>query len=218
MSFSRELILASESPRRAMLLSQIGLPFRVVPSRISEDADVPSDPEQHVLVLSRRKAEDVAYRIEEAGLVLGADTIVVLDGEILGKPFAPEDAISMLSKLAGRTHQVFTGLTLVGERQGPVGEREDLKCGDTRAARPALSDVVSTRVRMRAASRAEIEWYVSTGEPMDKAGAYGIQGKGALFIERIEGCFYNVVGLPLLKLIMMLRTMGYDPWEDEDGT
>ena len=205
MPSSSELILASASPRRAALMGQIDLSFRIVPSRISEDDDVPSDPEQHVRVLSRRKAEDVAHR-GGAGLILGADTVVVIDGTVLGKPKDPEDAISMLSRLSGRTHRVLTGLTLV---RVPMSEKE---------GGAALSDVVATSVRMRVLSRAEIEWYVSTGEPMDKAGAYGIQGKGAVLVECIEGCFYNVVGLPLSRLIAMLRRMGYDLREGEDGT
>jgi len=210
MPFSRELILASRSPRRAALMGQIGLSFRVVPSRISEDEDVPSDPEQHVLILSRRKAEEVARRIG-AGLILGADTIVVLDGTVMGKPSDPEDAACMLSRLSGRTHRVLTGLRLVGE---PSAAWEEGATG----ASVFLSDVVSTRVSMRVLSWEEIDRYVSTGEPLDKAGAYGIQGKGAALVERVEGCFYNVVGLPLSRLIVMLRRMGYDFWEGEDGT
>ena len=186
-------------------MEQIDLSFRIVPSRISEDDDLPSDPEQHVRVLSRRKAEDVAHRVD-AGLVLGADTVVVIDETVLGKPSDPEDAISMLSWLSGRTHRVLTGLTLV---RAPMSEKD---------GKAVLSDVVATSVRMRVLSRAEIEWYVSTGEPMDKAGAYGIQGKGAVLVACVEGCFYNVVGLPLSRLIAMLRRMGYDLREGEDGT
>jgi septum formation protein len=165
---------------------------------VDEEAP-PSDPTEHVLNLSRRKAEDVARRLNR-GIVLGADTIVVVDGEILGKPRNPQEARRMLRLLAGRTHMVLTGLTLI-----------DL------SRQRSLSDSVVTVVRMRPLSRREIDWYVSTGEPMDKAGSYGIQGKGSILIERIEGCFYNVVGLPLAKLAQMLQTMGYACWMKQHG-
>ena len=188
-----KLILASASPRRAALLEQVGVPFQTVVSNVHEDAP-PLDPSERVLLLSRRKAEDVASRVGR-GLVLGADTVVVADGEVLGKPRHAQEAREMLSRLAGRDHEVFTGLTLIDAPEGR-----------------SLSDFEVTLVRMRPLSQQETDWYVSTGEPMDKAGAYGIQGRGGVLIERIQGCFYNVVGLPLAKLTRMLGAMGRVYW------
>jgi len=195
-----KIILASASPRRAELLDLIGLPFERVVSRVDEGDLVEKmcktspaalDPSHYVLELSRRKAEEVARRVG-SGLVLGVDTVVVLNGQILGKPRDPQEAKEMLSRLSGRTHKVITGLALVESNTGRY-----------------ISDFVSTAVVMRSLSRDQIEGYVATGEPLDKAGAYAIQGKGALLVERIDGCFYNVVGLPLAKLSEMLEKMGY---------
>ncbi len=193
----RELILASASPRRAELLSRIGISFAVVESDVPEEAERVADPVDHVLRLSRLKARRVAD-IVGGGIVLGADTEVVLDGEVLGKPSGDEDAFRMLSMLSGRTHRVITGLTLI-----------DVEAGWER------SDFVSTYVRMRTLDRELISWYIRTGEPFDKAGAYGIQGKGAVLVEGIEGCFYNVVGLPIAKLVEMLEEAGLRIWEGE---
>lgn len=184
------IILASASPRRAQLLRQIGLPFVVRVSNACEETNAPSDPIEHVLELSRRKAEDVAAQVQ-AGLVLGVDTIVVLNRDILGKPSSPEEAKRMLRRLSGRTHDVFSGLTLIRAEDGQM-----------------RSDFSRTEVKMRVLSDEEIEAYVATGEPLDKAGAYGIQGRAALFIEEIHGCYYNVVGLPLSKFVKMLKAMG----------
>ena len=185
----RKILLASHSPRRAHLLNQIGIPFTVMGSDVPEDVDVPTDPEAHVLTLSRRKAEWAAERIRE-GVVLGVDTIVVLDDCILGKPEDAAEAALMLRRLSGRWHRVFSGMTLIDVNNLPQAR--------------STSDFCVTKVKMRPISEAEITRYVATGEPMDKAGAYGIQGKGAVFVERIEGCFYNVVGLPLSRLVRML--------------
>lgn len=191
----RKVILASHSPRRAHLLEQIGIPFTVMGSDVSEDMDVPTDPKAHVLTLSRRKAQWAAERIRE-GVVLGVDTIVVLDGCILGKPDDAETAACMLRRLSGRWHRVFSGITLIYVNNLPKA--------DNPLEVQSRSDFSVTRVKMRTISEAEIVRYVATGEPLDKAGAYGIQGKGAVFVERIEGCFYNVVGLPLSRLVRML--------------
>lgn len=190
----KRLILASGSPRRAALLDLIGIPFQTILSDVQEDLG-PLDPAEHVLRISQEKALDVARKLKQ-GLVLGADTIVAIDGQILGKPRHTEEAACMLRRLAGQAHNVFTGLTLIDVSQNR-----------------RLSDFVVTLVKMRSFSQEEIDWYVATGEPMDKAGAYGIQGKGAVLIERIEGCFYNVVGLPLAKLVQMLYSMGYVYWK-----
>jgi septum formation protein len=184
-----DLILASASPRRAELLKQVGVPFRQVVSGVDEDLHDPVDPEDHVRELSRRKAEDVARQMS-SGIVLGADTVVVLDGEILGKPAGKGEAAQMLLKLSGRAHEVFTGLTLLDVAPGF-----------------SVSDVERTEVSFRELSQEEIAAYVATGEPLDKAGAYGIQGKGALLVSGIKGCYYNVVGLPLAKLLELLHRL-----------
>jgi septum formation protein len=181
-----ELILASASPRRFNLLKQVGIPFRQVVSGVSEDVEAPADPQAHVLELSRRKAEDVVQRLT-SGIVLGADTVVVLEEHILGKPVDAQEATEMLRRLSGRTHQVYSGLTLI-DVAGAV----------------SVSHVEVTEVTFRELSEEEIAEYVSTGEPLDKAGAYGIQGRGALLVSGINGCYYNVVGLPLAGLMDLL--------------
>ena len=190
-----KLILASASPRRADLLRMLGLPFQVVPSRVSEALKTPLSPADHVLEISRRKARAVAQNFRDE-LVLGADTIVVLEGDIFEKPTDTEDAIRMLTRLSGKTHRVFTGLVLI----------------DTGSGR-ALSDVAVTDVNLRRLSSDEICRYVETGEPLDKAGAYAAQGRAAIFIESVSGCFYNVVGLPLACLWGLLDRLLYgSPW------
>lgn len=184
---SRELILASASPRRRRLLNQIGLKFRVMPSDVSEDQVLHHDPLENVQAIALSKARDAAARVER-GIVIGADTQILTDGEVLGKPGDTEDAVLMLSRLNGRTHRVITGMALVDAETG-VEE----------------TWVETTLVTFRELSEDEILNYVGTGEPMGKAGAYGIQGRAAAFVERIEGCYFNVVGLPLAKLVQKLR-------------
>ena len=184
-----DLILASASPRRAELLKQVGIPFRQVVSGVDEDLHDPADPEDHVRELSRRKAADVARQMS-SGIVLGADTVVVLDKHILGKPADGGEAAAMLTMLSGRTHQVYTGLTLIDVAQDV-----------------SVSHVEVTEVTFRKLSRDEISDYVATGEPLDKAGAYGIQGRGALLVSGIKGCYYNVVGLPLARLLELLHRL-----------
>ena len=191
----KRIILASASPRRVALLKMMEVPFEQVVSDVSEEVDGLLPPAEHVRVLSRRKAEHVASRVT-SGLVIGADTVVATDGEILEKPRDAEDAVRMLSRLSGRTHEVFTGVALVEAGGGAV-----------------RSEVVRTDVVMRRMSEADVRRYVATGEPMDKAGAYAAQGLAAPFVERVDGCFYNVVGLPLSRLWDMFEAMGYDPWE-----
>ena len=183
----RKLVLASESPRRAQLFRLIGLDFVVRKSGVDEDNDVPQEPRQHVLTLSRRKAEHVAAAETEA-LVVGADTIVVIDGEILGKPSSPQHAYDMLRRLSGRTHRVFTGFTVVETQTGA-----------------SVADVEVTEVHFRELEDDEIWRYIETGSPMDKAGAYGIQDQSAVFVDRISGCFYNVVGFPLARFYVRMR-------------
>ena len=213
-----EIILASASPRRAALLTQIGLPFRLVPSTLDENGaclrrsrrlpvrrqtggrqawpESPSeDFEARACHLARAKAEEVAARIGR-GLVIGADTIVVCEGIAFGKPRDGDEARTMLLRLAGRTHQVITGVAVVEAETG----------------RAEVAGAV-TAVRMRPFDPAEIAAYVATGEPLDKAGAYAIQGRGALLVEGIEGDYSTVVGLPLVTLAELLRRFGVSVWE-----
>lgn len=186
------LILASASPRRKALLDSIGVSFKVQPARVPEAWDDSSDSEEVARDLALRKARAVAA-LQAEGLVVGADTLVCLDGVILGKPRSESEATSMLQRLSGKTHSVVTGVAVVDSRSG----REEV-----------AAEV--TRVTFRTLSPAEIERYVATGEPMDKAGAYGIQGVGALLVARIEGCYPNVVGLPLVRLAELLSRFGVE--------
>lgn len=187
-----KFVLASGSPRRRELLRGIGLDFEVVASTIEEGARDGEKPSQYVTRLAEEKAADVA-RTRPASWIIAADTIVCLDGRILEKPRDRADAISILQTLTGREHIVYTGLTLRRERP----PHRDVR-------------VAETRVRMAKLTREEIEWYVDTGEPMDKAGAYAVQGIGAMFVESIEGNYSNVVGLPLSMLLDMMRRAGID--------
>jgi len=181
-----ELILASASPRRAQLLRNLGIPFEQVPSGVEEDRGR-GDPADVAREAALQKARTVARARSEA-VVIGADTVVVSpQGEIMGKPADEADALRMLMALADREHQVITGVALVGS--------------GTEAA-----SVETTRVRMRAFDREEAARYIRSGEPMDKAGAYGIQGLGGLLVESVTGCYFNVVGLPLRRLYEMLRS------------
>ncbi|ACY48395.1 Maf family protein [Rhodothermus marinus] len=191
------LILASRSPRRRKLLAQLGLHFEVHPSDLDENATNHRLPEQLVEQLALEKARTVAARFPEA-LTLGADTIVVLDGDVLNKPADEAEARAMLRRLSGRTHTVYTGVALVH----PASQRE-------------VVDYEATQVTFAPLTDAEIDAYVATGSPLDKAGAYGIQDDyGAVFIRRIEGDYYNVVGLPLHRLYRMLRNHFADLIED----
>jgi septum formation protein len=179
--YSQKLILASQSPRRAQLLKLVGFEFDIIPSSIDEDDIMEIDPPSHVRALSLAKAMNVGSNVEK-GIIIGSDTVVVLDEEILGKPKDKAEAKKMLHRLAGRTHQVYTGFTLL---EKPTNRR--------------MSDYDMTKVHFRELADWEIDRYVATQNPMDKAGAYGIQDQSAVFADRIEGCFYNVVGFPLSK-------------------
>jgi nucleoside triphosphate pyrophosphatase len=185
---SMPLILASSSPRRQELLRNAGFEFEVRSSSIREEPRPGETPEAFVRRMAAEKALEVAARSPAATLVLGADTVVVMDREILGKPRNPEEAARMLRQLSGRSHQVLTGVCLV-------------KAPDSIEAR-GESD---TRVWFRPLEDAEIRDYVASGEPLDKAGAYGIQGRASRFVTRIEGCYFNVVGLPVALVDQMLR-------------
>jgi septum formation protein len=168
-------------------LKQIGLEFRVMPSHVNEDQVLHHDALENVQSIALSKARAVAARVER-GIVIGADTQILTDGEALGKPGDTEDAVLMLSRLNGRTHRVVTGMALVDAETGVEKTWAE-----------------TTLVTFRELSEDEILNYVATGEPMGKAGAYGIQGRAAAFVERIEGCYFNVVGLPLAKLVQELR-------------
>ncbi len=180
-----DVILASASPRRYELLKNLGLNFKVIPSHAEESHEKRGNMEDVVKANARLKGESVAKEYPEA-LVISADTIVVLGEHIMGKPKNEQEAFEMLKALSGQTHQVYTGLGLFN------GNRSAL-------------DAVCTQVRFRTLSDEEIWAYINTGEPFDKAGGYGIQGQGALLVEGINGCYYNVVGLPLTRLFTMLR-------------
>ncbi|MCG3153792.1 MAG: Septum formation protein Maf [bacterium] len=185
---NKPIILASSSPRRAELLRKIGLQFEVHPSHVDEEDGVYHlPPAEMVAELARRKALAVAKHYD-AALVIGADTTVVLDNAVLGKPATPEEACAMLARLAGHTHQVYTGFAIVDQPTGRLAQ-----------------GIERTEVTFRALQREEIAAYVASGEPMDKAGAYGIQDFSAVFVERISGCFYNVVGFPLTRFYQTLQ-------------
>jgi septum formation protein len=184
------IILASASPRRRRLLDMLGLQFRVVPSAIEEQLRSGEDPGGHVERLAREKALAVAASYPGA-LVIGGDTIVVADHTPLGKPVDESDAVAMLLRLQGAMHRVETGVAVVA----PGGRIQ--------------SSVVPVHVWFRRFDRHTAEQYVSTGEPMDKAGAYGIQGYGATLVDRIDGDYFAVVGLPLARLVSLLRSLGW---------
>ncbi len=186
------IILASQSPRRRQLLGQIGLDhFIVRPARGEEVMDPALSPAQLVEELSRQKAREVAGASDPGDLVIAADTVVAIDGRVLGKPHDREEACAMLSALSGREHTVYTGVTV---------------CRDDRM----LTQHEATQVRFRSLSPREIRAYVDSGEPMDKAGAYGVQELGALLVEGIRGDYFNVVGLPLCRLGQMLSQFGVE--------
>jgi septum formation protein len=180
------LILASASPRRAELLRQAGFDFDVDPADLDESVLPNEAAEAYVLRVAREKARHVAARQPSDAVVLGADTTVVVDGEILGKPADRDDAARMLRRLSGREHAVVTGVVVL-------------------ASGIERSDVVTTRVRMIALGDDQIKWYVATGEPDGKAGAYAIQGRAARFIDRIDGSWSNVVGLPIAAVARLLE-------------
>ena len=181
-----DIILASQSPRRRELLTQVGLTFRVHVSDVDEATAPGTPPARMVEELSRRKASAVAALEGPEPLIIAADTVVALEGAILGKPHSQEDAFAMLSALSGREHHVYTGVTVIHGGK-------------------SITFHENTAVRFRPLSESDIRDYIATGEPMDKAGAYGIQGRGALLVEGISGDYGNVVGLPLFRLGRVLE-------------
>lgn len=186
----RRLILASKSPRRYELLKQVGLDFEVAPSRVTEDFVRTESPQDHVVRLAEAKARQVASDYPNCW-VIAADTVVYIDGSILGKPQDGEEAKEMLHRLSGQEHWVLTGFFVCHLEKGKSDKQ-----------------AVQTAVRMKRLATAEIEWYIKTGEPFDKAGGYAIQGIGSFMIESIHGSYTNVVGLPLCELIQMLSRLG----------
>ncbi|OPY87452.1 MAG: Septum formation protein Maf [Smithella sp. PtaU1.Bin162] len=186
---SGPLVLASASPRRQELLRLVGLKFKIIPAHINEDYLPGETPQKHVRRLSGDKALAIA-RKHPMSWVLGADTIVVIDGLILGKPKNKTRARQMLTRLSGREHKVFTGFTLVNAL---LGLRK--------------TKVISSAVKFKTISPEEREWYVSSPEPYDKAGGYAVQGKGAYFIEKIRGSYTNVIGLPLCEVLTELKKL-----------
>jgi septum formation protein len=184
------LILASKSPRRYELLKQVGLDFDVIPTRIEESSVKEEPPKKHVLRLAEAKALDVGSQYPDRW-VIAADTIVYIDHSIFGKPKNREEAMEMLRRLSGKEHRVLTGFSVQHLQKGKEG-----------------CEAVQTAVKMKKLSAVEMEWYIQTGEPFDKAGGYAIQGKGSFMIESIRGSYTNVVGLPLCELIQMLNRLG----------
>lgn len=183
------IILASKSPRRQELLKLLGVEFTIHTADIDETMDPALPPEDEVARVGAEKAKAIAAVSGAEDIIIAADTIVVIDGQILGKPKDEADAARMLRLLSGRRHEVMTGLTVLKGAQ-------------------LQSCVVRTGIEFRALSEREIAAYVATGEPMDKAGAYGIQGKGSLLVEKISGDYFNVMGLPVMRLSRMLERFG----------
>ena len=189
---SPPLVLASASPRRRDLLTQAGVGFEVHPADVPEERRAEETPEGFASRLARCKAETVADRLATAALVLGADTIVVLGERILGKPRDPAHAEELLGQLLGRCHRVLTAVAVVESDSGRVHDA-----------------TVESRVWMRPASPEQVRVYVATGEPLDKAGAYALQGEGRRFVEKVEGSESNVIGLPLEETLALLRAAGW---------
>jgi septum formation protein len=190
-----KLILASASPRRAEILRSAGFPFTVVSSAVDETAFFGESAQDHVQRLAAAKADLVAARAVGPAIIIAADTVVALDGQIIGKPKSTDDARHLLEQLASRTHSVLTGVTLI---RLPDAERR--------------SFVETTQVQFAALSPEEIVGYLATAEPYDKAGAYAIQGYAGRYVSRIEGCYFNVVGLPLARVYRELIELG---WSEE---
>lgn len=187
-----KIVLASQSPRRRELLARMGVEeFEVCPSADEETAPDGLTPDRLVEYLSADKARRAAGRFAREDIIIAADTVVAVDGRVLGKPRSRQEAVEMLTLLSGRSHTVYTGVTVC---RGDVTRTEHER----------------TRVTFRPLTGAEIETYVDTKEPMDKAGSYGIQGLGCLLVQGIEGDYYNVVGLPVCRLGQMLRSVGFD--------
>lgn len=193
------LVLASASPRRSALLAALGLDFEVTPSCAEETFD--GEPTDIVIRNARAKRDDVAARLTGPAVVIAADTLVFLDGHVLGKPKDLDEARAMLARLSGRTHQVLTGLAIVDTGTGRHGE-----------------DYEATDVTFRRLTADEINRFARAVKPVDRAGAYTVDGPGSLLVERYAGCYQNVLGLPMVKLDTMLRNFGHSLFEAMDGS
>jgi septum formation protein len=189
-SSMKKLVLASTSPRRKEILEMVGFSFRTTKSNVIEKFNPRLSPRGQAESLSQQKAEAVAERYKDA-IIIASDTVVAIDNESIGKPEDVADAKRLLRKLHGRIHSVYTAFTII-----------DI------ATKKTVTKSVQTKVSIRKMTPREIDWYVASGEPMDKAGAYAIQGRGAIFIEKIEGDYFNVVGLPIASLIEELKKFG----------
>ncbi len=189
-NISNPFILASASPRRQELLRSVGFKFKTIPAHVNEDYINGESPREHVKRLARDKARAIARKYP-GSWVLGADTIVVIDGLILGKPKNKTQARQMLERLSGREHKVFTGFTL-----------------SHAASRSIKTKVIQSAVQFKHICAGEMEWYTACDEPYDKAGGYAVQGKGAYFIQSIRGSYTNVIGLPLCEVLEELKKMG----------
>jgi septum formation protein len=185
-----QFILASASPRRQELLRSVGLKYKTIPAHVNEDYQEGESPREHVRRLARDKAHVIAKKYPQAW-VLGADTIVVIDDMILGKPKNKPQAQKMLERLSGREHKVFTGFTLTHV-----------------ASKVSKTRVIQSAVQFKKITPEEMEWYVACDEPYDKAGGYAVQGKGAYFIKSIRGSYTNVIGLPLCEVLEELKSLG----------
>ena len=186
------IILASGSPRRRELMEMLRVPdLKIIPAKGEETAPQGAGPGELVMALASAKGHEVGAQCAPGDVIIAADTIVWVNGGVFGKPHSREQAFEMLSTLSGNTHEVYTGVCVIKDGQETL-------------------EYEMSRVRFRELSEREIEAYIATGEPMDKAGAYGAQGKAALFVEGIEGDFFNVMGLPLCRLDAMMKKIGYN--------
>jgi len=189
LKINQKIVLASKSPRRITLLKNLGLEFDVIPSNINENINEKLQPAEYVMKLSRLKAENISSILEGNEIVIGADTTVYLDGNYLNKPKDCDEAFEMLKKLSSKTHQVYTGITLINKHTKKI-----------------ISEYCKTDVTFRELTDDEIYAYIESGSPIDKAGAYGIQDDfGAVFVRHINGCYYNIVGLPIELFYRMLK-------------
>lgn len=193
----RKIILASTSPRRHGLAQDMGLEFEIAPSDYEEDMTLGLTPDKLVMELSNGKASDVARKFKDE-IIIGADTIVVFEGKKLGKPKSKEDAFKMLKSFSGKWQEVYSGVTMI-----------DCKTGKK------VQDYEVSKVKFRKLNDDEIKRYIETGESMDKAGAYGIQGLSSIFIEKVEGCYQNILGFPVYNIYKNLKKLGVDIFEYE---
>ncbi|MDR1689704.1 MAG: Maf family protein [Clostridiales bacterium] len=209
-----KIILASESPRRREILEKAGVEFEVMPSYIDETFPDGLKPSEAVIFVAQKKAEFVLKALSEASnsdncLIIAADTIVVLEEKVIGKPADETDAFNILKSIQGRSHSVFTGVSLINTKQD--GASENILSGKAESLRRKITQksfAVKTGVTLKPMTDTDIAKYIKTGEPMDKAGAYAVQGRGCVFVERINGDFYNVMGLPVSRLYSEIKEMG----------